>query len=154
MKHVFYDVNYRLFLVIFRLWWIKWPLVRFPKRFWEAEWSLTASKLQKLTVNEPNRRNKLETALKSIVTKRWWFFGVQQNVEFGRFDKNHRNLLESCSIKIKIVFLSNDRAEFKFSYDAKIINLQSGKSGKYSQIRGNVKMICLWLKLSAVLIRQ
>ena len=88
--------------------------------------SLIASKLHKLTVNEPNRRNKLETALKSIVTKRWWFFGVQQNNEFGRFDKNRRNLLESCSIKI--VFLSNDREEFKLSYDAKIINLQSPRS--------------------------
>ena len=48
--------------------------------------SLTALKLQKSTVNEPNRRNKLEMALKSIVTKHWWFFGIQQNIEFGRFD--------------------------------------------------------------------
>ena len=87
--------------------------------------SSTASKLPKLTVNEHNRRSKLEMALKSIVTKCWWFFGVQQNIEFGWFDKN-RNLLESCSIKI--VFLSNDRAEFKLSYDAKIINLQSPRS--------------------------
>ena len=63
-----------------------------------SELSSTASKLQKSTVNEPNRRYKLETALKSIVTKRWWFFGVQQNNEFGRFDKNRRNLLESCLV--------------------------------------------------------
>ena len=94
--------------------------------FWEAESSSTALKLQKSTVNEPNRRNKLETALKSIVTKRWWFFNVQQNNEFGQFDKNRRNVLESCSIKI--VFLSNDRKEFNLSYDAKIINLQSPRS--------------------------
>ena len=81
--------------------------------------SSTASKLQKSTVNEPNRTNKLETALKSIVTKRWWFFDVQQNNEFGRFDKNRRNLLESCSIKI--VFLSNDREEFKLCMMQKLL---------------------------------
>ena len=96
---------------------------KIPKRFWEAELSSTASKLQKSTVNEPNCRNKLETALKSIVTKRWWFFSLQQNDEFGRFDKNCRNLLEICLIKI--VFLLNDREEFKLSYDAKNINLKS-----------------------------
>ena len=51
---------------------------------------------------------------------------MQQNNEFGQFDKNRRNLLESCLIKI--VFLSNDGAEFKLLCDAKIINLQSLRS--------------------------
>ena len=54
---------------------------------------------------------------------------MQQNNEFGGFDKKHRNSLGSCSIKI--VFLSNDRAEVKLSCDAK--NNQSTisqKSGK------------------------
>ena len=50
---------------------------------------------------------------------------MQQNNEFGRFDKNCRNSLERCSIKI--VFLSNDRAEFKLSCDVNIINLKSPK---------------------------
>ena len=51
---------------------------------------------------------------------------MQQNNEFGRFDKNCHNSLERCLIKI--VFLSNDRAEFKLSCDANIINLQSPRS--------------------------
>ena len=65
-------------------------------------------------------------ALKSIDTKCKWFFSVQQNNESGRFDKNRCNLLESCSIEI--VFLSNDRAEFKLLCDAKIINLHIPRS--------------------------
>ena len=41
-------------------------------------------------------------------------------------DGCRRNLLEICSIKT--VFLSNDREEFKLSYDVKIIDLKSPRS--------------------------
>ena len=77
---------------------------------------------------------------------------MQQNKEFKRFDINRRNLLESCSIKE--VFLSNDRAEFKLLFDAENNQSISQNSGKCSQIRGNVKFIHFWLKLSAILVRQ
>ena len=46
---------------------------------------------------------------------------------FGeQFDKNRPNLFESCLVEI--VLLSNDRAEFKLSCDAKMINLKSPRS--------------------------